>query len=196
VKQLKGGSCSKSVRDFHLVVNCWAFVAWPVFCLRGRMQKTPDTYDTSRGTEMRINAPRFNVTIRIHGRASRRERRAILLAAYRRIAPLFKVVCVTEPEYENGWIAHRDGSWQNAFRDLDRPISMRQAVKTRTQRQKLGFEIRMRRLKQGRSQEALAAAANINRSHLSRIERGHCQVKLSTLACIERVLNGQQAPNN
>jgi DNA-binding XRE family transcriptional regulator len=152
--------------------------------------------ETLRGSEMVVEAARFNLKIEVKGLINKRERRAVLLATFRRIDPLFKLLDFEDHRFDEGWIVHRDGSWENAFRDLERGVKLRQAVRTRTSEQKLGFEIRMRRLKIGLSQQALAASAGINRSHLSQIERGQCRVKLMTLRLIENALGrpttGQQ----
>lgn len=153
--------------------------------MRGPMKRFNET---RRGTEMVVECTNFELKVEVRGSVSQRERRAVLLATFRRISPLFKLMDFEEPVYEEGWIVHRDGGWENAFRDRRKGVRLRQAVRSRTPEQKLGFEIRMRRLKLGLSQVSLARSANINRSHLSQIERGQCRVKLETLRRIESQL--------
>ena len=67
----------------------------------------------------------------------------------------------------------------------------RQSIKTDTDGRllKLGAAIRAARLEQGISQEALADAAGIDRSHMGKIERGERNVSVLNIARVATALN-------
>lgn len=67
----------------------------------------------------------------------------------------------------------------------------RQSVKTDTDQrlQKLGAAIRVHRKQSGLSQEALADAAGIERSHMGKIERGERNVSFLNIARIADALD-------
>lgn len=67
----------------------------------------------------------------------------------------------------------------------------RQSIKTDKdgRLQKLGAAIRAARVAEGMSQEALADAAGIDRSHMGKIERGERNVSVLNLARVSEALN-------
>ena len=66
----------------------------------------------------------------------------------------------------------------------------RQSIKTDTEERlaKLGAAIRTSRLERGLSQEALADAAGIDRSHMGKIERGERNVSVLNVARVSDAL--------
>ena len=56
-----------------------------------------------------------------------------------------------------------------------------------------GQQVRALRQRQGLSQEALADAANLHRTHISLIERGQRSVRLETIERLARALGVQPA---
>src|SRR4051812_49386138 len=95
--------------------------------------------ETRRGSEMVVQFRGFTLKFEIVGRVTQRERRAMLLSIFGKVDELFGLVEPFMYDYEKGWIVHRDGHWENAFRDLDRGIKLRQALKAETSEQKTGF---------------------------------------------------------
>lgn len=67
----------------------------------------------------------------------------------------------------------------------------RQSIKTDTNGhlRKLGEAIREARLERGLTQEALADAAGIDRSHMGKIERGERNVSVLNVARVSEALN-------
>ena len=67
----------------------------------------------------------------------------------------------------------------------------RQSIKTDSEDRlvKLGAAIRAARLERGLSQEALADAAGIDRSHMGKIERGERNVSVLNVARVAKALN-------
>ena len=67
----------------------------------------------------------------------------------------------------------------------------RQSIKTDADGRllKLGTAIRAARLERGLSQEALADAAGIDRSHMGKIERGERNVSVLNVARVSAALN-------
>jgi transcriptional regulator with XRE-family HTH domain len=67
----------------------------------------------------------------------------------------------------------------------------RQSIRTDTdgKLRKLGAAIRAVRLERGLSQEALADAAGIDRSHMGKIERGERNVSVLNVARVSDALN-------
>jgi DNA-binding XRE family transcriptional regulator len=138
---------------------------------------------------MRICRPGFKIKIEISGPVTRRQRRAMLLGIFHRVSPLFRLIEPGADEYPNGSLIHCDGNGENLIRDLDRGIKLRQALKTETRSEKLGFEIRMLRLKKGLSQKKLANKLGIDRGNISEIEKGHHNAKPGTIEAIKTHLN-------
>lgn len=56
---------------------------------------------------------------------------------------------------------------------------------------RFGQRVRTLRLERGLSQEALADAANLHRTHISLIERGERSVRLETVAAVAAALGVQ-----
>ena len=58
---------------------------------------------------------------------------------------------------------------------------------------RFGLRVRTLRLERGLSQEALADAADLHRTHISLIERGERSVRLETVAAVAAALGVQPA---
>jgi DNA-binding XRE family transcriptional regulator len=76
----------------------------------------------------------------------------------------------------------------NFKRDDERGVKVFPSSSFDSRTGKLGFEIRTRRLEKGWTQQRLARAAGLCHSHLSEIERGHCNPHHHTLRVIEDAL--------
>ena len=63
--------------------------------------------------------------------------------------------------------------------------------RTRTVRRMIGGELRIAREDQGRSQRAVATAAGIDRSHVSRVETGSAAASVDTMSRIASALGGE-----
>jgi DNA-binding XRE family transcriptional regulator len=146
---------------------------------------------TDRGTLMKIFLGTFNIEIEIYGSIPRRLRRVILLAIFYRINHLFELVKPSDTEHSAGAIAHMDGLAENKWRDLDRGIKLRQALKTESPLEQRGFEIRTLRLRKGHSQKKLAQALGLDRGNISEIEKGRHRGKAATLERIIAYLESQ-----
>src|SRR5690606_32880532 len=110
---------------------------------------------------------------------SKHGRRQVLLALYRAIKPLFGGIRSVE-------LNHDDTSLWAYCRNMERPVSLRQALRIGEPRHNEGFEIRMRRLKFGLTQLQFAKHCELSRTHLSRIEHGHIHIRPETRVRIER----------
>jgi DNA-binding XRE family transcriptional regulator len=138
-----------------------------------------------RTTELEVKFGSAGIVLQIWGPTSRRKRRALALAIHERIKPLFGVNPEDREKNENGWIAHGDLDGLNWYKSVLRGLSLRQAQSTETPEQQLGYEIRMKRLDLGWSQQELAKRSGVQRTHLSRIEHGRLRVLPQT---VERIL--------
>ena len=155
-----------------------------------------NNYNKDRTTELVLSIPRMTLTFSIKGTASMAERRALANAIFLKIEPLFGLLSEEDTHCTRGFIWHRDGSWQNWMAEEDDGIRLRQALSTETPTEKLGFEIRTKRLRKGLSQEVLAALCGMDRSHLSAIEQGKHKPRLKTLIKIRRAITEAPKPIN
>lgn len=141
-----------------------------------------------RTTELSASFAHVKISLFIRGIRSSRQRRSLAMAIYRRILPLFYLSDAKGERPGRGWVAHKEHSWGYRFKSIDRGLSFGQAPRTQTKEEKEGFEIRMRRLNLGLSQERLAEEAGVARTHLSRIERGRPGMRPSTREKLRRFL--------
>ena len=136
--------------------------------------RTPSTRVTLIGFVGRIS---FEIVSRLPPK----ERRAVAVAFFRHIRPFLD-------RYSRGDVHHSDGS--NDFRrNEERGFTLFPSAEFDTKLGRLGFNIRMARLKRRRSQGQLALEAKISRKQLSLIERGLCCPHKATLQRLERALD-------
>jgi DNA-binding XRE family transcriptional regulator len=160
----------------------------------GLLMKNSDKRD--RTTELVLSIPRMTLTFSITGSATMAERRTVANAIFLRIESLFGLLNDEDTHCTRGYIWQRDGVWQNWQAEEDDGIRLRQSLQTETPDQKLGFEIRTKRLRKGLSQEMLAALCGMDRSHLSAIEQGKHKPRMKTLIKIRRAITEAAKPIN
>jgi DNA-binding XRE family transcriptional regulator len=129
-------------------------------------------------TSVHLNGDDFSATIRLRSRGSKRHRRQILLSFFRLARPHF-------PSWQAAHLSHSDSSILDMVREMNRPVSLYQALNLRTPRGQEGFRIRTQRLGYGKTQRAFAELAQVNRSQLSRIEHGQLEMSPYFRARIE-----------
>jgi DNA-binding XRE family transcriptional regulator len=148
-----------------------------------------DTQTKTTELYARFREVSINIRLRARHRGPRRQRHTWALAVYERIEHLFGSALYLEMD-GGGWIYHRDQpDADNQIQSMERGLSRRQAQRTDTPAQRLGFEIRSRRLELGWNQERLSTEAGLNRTHLSQIELGKHQVQAETYLKLKNVLN-------
>lgn len=81
---------------------------------------------------------------------------------------------------------HSDSGLFSLYRDMYRPVSLHQAVGFGSDAMNVGFQIRLKRLAHGLTQEKFAARCGLARSHLSRIEHGRKKIQPLTWRKIDR----------
>ena len=133
-----------------------------------------------RYSELRLNRP-FKMTLRIEGRLSLRQRRVIANLLYREISKVFQFFGIAE-------VHHHDGDVMTWLKEEERGTSLRQACDVSTPHGRTGYEIRMKRLELGITQAGLARLSGLERTHISRIEKGHMKPRSETLLKIARCL--------
>ncbi len=136
-----------------------------------------------QSTEMRVSIPGHTLTFRVEGNLSHRHRRALCLFLLRHLKPAIRQI-------RNVTIRHRDEHHLNWIHLFDRPVSLSQALHSHTDPEKLGFEIRMRRLNSRMTQRELATASGLSETQLSHIEHGKVTPRVTTLRRIEAALRG------
>lgn len=120
----------------------------------------------SQTTEIQLWGLPGSVKVVVEGRLSSRQRRALGLTFFRHIRPWIEYFRM------RGYVMH----WDDPRFDLGlleaRGVNLFESQTASTAAGDFGFRIRMQRLGIGLSQEELARKAEINRCHLSEIERG------------------------
>ena len=151
-------------------------------CHPGSMQIRPHT------TRLEFRWCNANVRIDVESNSSHRARRTILLMFYRKIEKQLEKASYVR-------LFHLDKPRWHGVAEINRVISLHQVPQGRTNTDLMGFEIRMRRLELGMTQTDLAVAAQISRSHISRIEKGHLKASSMTLRHLCKALdpNGKTA---
>ena len=130
---------------------------------------------------MVIRSYLFSVTFKIEGHLSKRQRRAIALAIFRKLSPEFSFI-------GSCWILHDDMGQFHRFPEFERGISMKQAPSFDGIKGKFGFLVRLRRLSLGWTQKELSDQAGLCRTQVSRIERGKHIPHALNIRKLERVL--------
>jgi DNA-binding XRE family transcriptional regulator len=132
-------------------------------------------------TTLELQSKDFDLELKLVSRLSKRERRAIIRGFLRHIKP---------------WLAHlRDGAIDHpncaiirSTRARQRGISKDQGLLFDDPRAKLGYEIRMKRLRMGLTQKDLATKLKISRPHLSSMERGQFTPRAKTWSAVCKFL--------
>jgi DNA-binding XRE family transcriptional regulator len=132
-------------------------------------------------TQVYLSGFRGWIRFEIVSKAPPRERRAIAVEFFRRLRPFID-------QYSRGDVHHSGGSL-DFQRDEERGFTLFPSAEFETRLGKLGFGIRMARLKKRWSQSTLASEAKISRKQLSLIERGFCCPHKATLQRLERALD-------
>ena len=132
-------------------------------------------------TELRLRCFGGYLRLSLSSRRSLRERSAQMLTIAQRLIDLEGIDLIeSSPMFQS--------DLERMIGFMDRKMSMSHALRTDTPEQKLGFEIRSRRLELGWSQFELARRAGVDRTYLGRLERGRPGMRDSTLAKIEKAL--------
>lgn len=135
-------------------------------------------------TSLEIETESFALQLQLISEMNQRERSLIARSFFQWVKPwLEQVTRVTHVSMDHtGHAAHI------SLKSRNRKLREFRISAIDTPAGKLGYEIRMRRLKIGRSQAELAGAVGIQRSHLSALERGLYRPKPGTLTQIWKVL--------
>jgi DNA-binding XRE family transcriptional regulator len=127
----------------------------------------------SNRTELVLKFKGGKVRFWIWGPKTPQERRQIAMMIADMVSKVFG-------ELNDSWIVHPDGYKANIPRDEDREIPLNRALKLVTEEGRIGFEIRMRRLKFGWSQRELSRRSGVDFKQISLIERGRCRIRETT----------------
>ena len=149
---------------------------------RYRYQRSSDYGMTS----LEVETEEFALQLQLISEMGKRERRLIARSFFQWVKPWLKQVArVTRVSVDHaGHAAHI------SVKSRERQMKEIQAAPIDSPAGALGYEIRMKRLRIGRSQAELARAVGIQRSHLSAIERGLYHPHAETLNRIRSVLTG------
>jgi DNA-binding XRE family transcriptional regulator len=137
--------------------------------------------DDENRTRVQAFAGKIRVSFEILGKATPQERRTLGLAILEKIEPLLGPWKFTQ-------IVHSGSSLGTILREFENGASSVRALRTDTPQQRLGYEIRIRRLQSRLSQADLAEKAGVSRLRICRIERGQGRPHPATLRAIEAVL--------
>lgn len=138
-------------------------------------------------TALELRGKEFDLELKLVSRLGKRERRTIIRAFLRHIKPwLFHL--------RDGAIDHPDCAIIRNTRTWRRGIPTDPGKPFDDPRAKLGYEIRMKRLRMGLTQTELAAQLDISRPHLSAIEKGHFTPRSKTWCAVSLFLD-QIAPS-
>jgi DNA-binding XRE family transcriptional regulator len=133
-------------------------------------------------TTLELRGRDFDLELKLVSRLGKKERRTIVRGFLRQIKPwLFHL--------REGAIDHPDCAIIRSSRARRRGISIDQGLPFDDPRAKLGYEIRMKRLRMGLTQSELAAQLDISRPHLSAIERGHFTPRAKTWSAVTLFLS-------
>lgn len=138
-------------------------------------------------TRIVVSNAEATVTIEVRSNLPPRDRRTIGITFLRLLSPFLRYFSTAEVFYSE------DRSL-DTWRTLARGVRIFRSASPDSETGRMGFEIRMARLKYAWSQTDLAAKANLSQFHISRLERGLCHPNASTIAILERVLN-QRLPS-
>lgn len=122
--------------------------------------------------------PAASIKIIVFSRATKRARRQVLLA-------LFKASKKVLGGLEASSFFHDDADLYETYREMNRTVSLHQALDVDSDARAEGLQIRLLRLSFRLSQAEFARLCGLSRSHLSRIERGRTNSEALTRAKIE-----------
>jgi len=126
------------------------------------------------------------IQLKIFTKMPPQARRAIGASLIRSMKPILKYL-------RNFQILH-DGDWLSLPRLEARGLPLTRSPDLDTEQGRIGFEIRMKRLKIGWTQQELADRASMDFRHLSRIELGTVKARAKALDKIHKVLNSMLDP--
>jgi DNA-binding XRE family transcriptional regulator len=115
-------------------------------------------------------------------------RRTVAVSLIRSMKPILK--------YLRNFDIHHEGEMVSLPRLEARGLPLSRSPDLDTEQGRVGFEIRMKRLKIGWTQQELADRASMNSHHLSRIELGLVRVRPRTLEKINGVLRSLLSPTD
>ena len=135
-------------------------------------------------THVSVSGPIGSIQLRIVSRLSPRQRRTIAVAFFRQVKPFLKY-------FRNGEVLHFENLSCDFERIRERGLNIPSCSDFNTGPGKLGLAIRIQRLEKGWTQIELAKKAGISDRHLSKIERGCCQVRRYTFERLENALQSK-----
>ncbi len=125
-----------------------------------------------------LSHPAASIRIIVHSRMTKRTRRQVLLA-------LFKASRKVLDGLESSAFFHHDADLFETYREMNRSVSLHQALDVDSDARAEGLQIRLLRLSFRLSQKEFAELCGLSRTHLSRIERGRTNAEPLTRAKIE-----------
>lgn len=127
------------------------------------------------------------IRIQIFSGLGPQDRRTIGVSLLRSLKPVLR--------YLRDFEIYHEGEFLSLPRLEARGLPLTRSPEIDTERGRLGFEIRTRRLKIGWTQQELAERASINFKHLSRIELGQVAVSRSVLKRIQSAFDSMFKEN-
>jgi transcriptional regulator with XRE-family HTH domain len=109
------------------------------------------------------------IRVEVRSERSKKFRRQVLLLLFRAMKKSLRDLEALE-------LTHGDSSIWAVCRDMDRRVSLHQALDLDTNAETQGFEIRLKRLHFGLTQEDFAKLSGISRVQISRLERGRMEM--------------------
>lgn len=129
-------------------------------------------------TVVRASNSHLSLTLQIQGGFGPRRRRAIALLFFRQLRPLLA-------QFRAISLSHWEDHSADELRKIKRGLPLFRHGNPCSKAAKLGFDLRMSRLKNGWNQKTLAALAGISSDQVSRIERALCQPRPETRKALE-----------
>lgn len=135
-------------------------------------------------SKLRVSSRPFVLHLAIEGRLSKRQRRTILQTLYREIRPMLWYI-------RSEWLHHNDSTDLEGLRNFKRPLSFRQTPHFHTATGNFGYLLKLRRQELGLTQENLAKAIGISRTHISKIEHGHYSPRFITFHKLQSLMKAK-----
>lgn len=151
--------------------------------MKSRLQR----YSKYGMTTFELSTQEFELQIRLVSKLSKRERRTLARSLFTQIKPWMKTITRAS-------IGHASHGLIIDQRNQQRIVRALQSRSIDTPTGRFGFDIRMQRLKLGLSQDEFASKLGINRSHLSRIERGLHLPRTKLQSELTEALKGLEMP--
>ena len=145
-----------------------------------RSKHIQNTYQ-AQTTILELNGPIGSIQMRIRSRLSPRQRRTVGIAFMRQIRPFLEY-------FSTQSIYHTDHEITDFNRNDQRGLNLFSSADFSSKNAQCGFEIRMRRLEKGLSQQDLATQSGLSNRHLSKIERGICRPTHRTRMRLDAIL--------